>query len=61
MPEREGFGGMALGVGLGTLVWNGIFLGFSAIGILNPEATWFCIKAALFGGLIWVALGILDP
>lgn len=59
--SEGGLGGFALGAGFGALLWNGIFLGLAALGILSPETTWLCIKTTLFAALLWVALGILNP
>jgi hypothetical protein len=59
--REGGFGGYALGAGLGSILWNGIFLGLSAIGILDPEMAWLCIKVIYFAAAAWVVAGILNP
>lgn len=59
--REGGLGGFALGTGLGALLWNGIFLGLSALGLISPDLAWLGIKVCYGGALIWVALGIIDP
>ena len=62
MSEREGgLGGFALGSGIGAFLWNGIFLGLSALGVITPDLAWLGIKLCYGGALFWVALGILHP
>lgn len=42
--ETLGVGGMATGVAIGTLLWNVIFLGCSALGLMPGEWAWIGIK-----------------
>ncbi len=43
-PEPGGIGGCATGVAIGSLMWNGIFLGCSALGLMPGEWAWLGIK-----------------
>ena len=61
MPETDGLSGYALGCALGALLWNGIFIGLSALGAITPATAWIGIKVVYGGALIWVALGIVRP
>ena len=61
MPETNGLSGYALGCALGAVLWNGIFLGLSALGAITPDTAWLGIKAVYGVALAWVALGILKP
>lgn len=56
-----GLSGFALGAGLGAFLWNGIFLGLSALSLITPDIAWLGIKLTYGGALLWVALGILNP
>lgn len=59
--REGGLGGFALGAGLGALLWNGICLGLSALGLISSDLAWLGIKICYGAALVWVALGILDP
>ena len=60
VEEQGGLGGFALGVGLGAILWNGIFLGCSALGLMPGEWAWLGIEAtyALAGFWYLAMLGI---
>lgn len=45
LEEPGGVGGCANGVAIGSLLWNGIFLGCSALGLMPGEWAWLGIKA----------------
>lgn len=55
-----GIGGLANGVAIGSLLWNGIFLGCSALGVMPPELAWIGIKTtyALAGFWFLAMFGI---
>lgn len=40
-----GIGGLATGVAIGTLMWNGIFLVSAAVSFMPSELAWLGIKA----------------
>jgi len=61
MPESGGLAGYALGAALGAILWNAIFLGLSAVGLLTPDQTWMAIKIFYGGALLWVLAGIIAP
>lgn len=61
MPKTDGLSGYAIGCALGAVLWNGIFLGLSALGAITPDTAWLGIKMVYGGALAWVALGILKP
>jgi hypothetical protein len=50
----------ALGVALGTVLWNLIFVGLSAVGLISPEMAWVSIQiiyGLAFGWLITAFIG----
>lgn len=58
--DQGGIGGLANGVAIGTLLWNVIFLGCSALGLMPPEWSWLGIKTtyALAGFWFLAMFGI---
>lgn len=62
MPERHPnpLFGYVFGAALGTLIWNLIFLGLSAAGLLTGPTVWLCIKVTyaavfFFAGICWAS------